>query len=65
MTKRATFSQAELQRAMRAAAALGKVAVWIPGGIAFVESDKLPLSSPTTVAEGAQTDVDRWFAENG
>lgn len=45
MTKRATFTQAELARAIRAAEACGKVAVQTPMGIAFVESDKVALPS--------------------
>lgn len=46
MTRRATFTQAELERAIRAAGKLGKVAVVTPQGIAFVESDKVSLPSP-------------------
>lgn len=46
MTKRATFTQIELARAIRAAEACGKVAVMTRIGMAFVESDQLGLSSP-------------------
>lgn len=46
MTKRATFTQAELERAIRAAGKLGKVAVMTPAGIVFAESDQVPLPSP-------------------
>ena len=43
MTRRATFTQAEIARALRAADAAGKVAVWTPAGIAFVESASVAL----------------------
>lgn len=46
MTARATFTQAALTRAIRAADACGKVALMTPQGIAFVESDKVALPSP-------------------
>ena len=46
MTRRATHTQAELQRAIRAAQAMGKVAVWTPQGIVFAESDQISLPSP-------------------
>ena len=45
MTRRATFTQAELERAIRAAGKLGKVAVMTRAGIAFVESDQVALPS--------------------
>jgi len=45
MTARATFTQAQITRAIRAAQACGKVAVMTPQGIAFVESDKVALPS--------------------
>lgn len=38
MTRRATFTKADLARAVRVADQLGKVALWTPQGIAFVES---------------------------
>lgn len=58
MTRRATFTEAELRRAIRAAEASGKVAVQTPIGIAFV--------APGTVAqtEPQESDVDRWFRDN-
>jgi hypothetical protein len=65
MTKRATFSQAEIARAIRAAESLGKVALWTPAGIAFVESGELPIALPPGDQAGSQSDLDRWFAENG
>jgi hypothetical protein len=37
MTARATYTQADLARAIRAAEATGKVAVLTPAGIAFVD----------------------------
>lgn len=42
MTKRATFTQAELTRAMRAADAVGKVALLTPAGIAFLPREDAP-----------------------
>ncbi len=47
MTKRATFTQAELERAIRAADKAGKVAaVTRDGLIVFVESVSVDLPSP-------------------
>lgn len=60
MTKRATFTQAELERALRAANALGKVVLWTPGGIAFVESDAIPVTSPPDDQKD-QAECDRLF----
>lgn len=48
MTRRATFTKADLARAVRVADELGKVALWTAAGIAFVESDKVALPSPET-----------------
>ena len=48
MTKRATFTAAEMARAIRAADQAGKVAVLTTGGIAFVEPGKVALPSPET-----------------
>lgn len=48
MTRRVTFSKADLARAVRVADELGKVALWTEAGIAFVESDKVALPSPET-----------------
>jgi hypothetical protein len=42
MTSRATFTQAEITRAMRAADAMGKVALWTPAGIAFLPREDAP-----------------------
>lgn len=58
MTKRATFTQAELERAIRAAGKLGKVAGVLPTGmIVFVESGAVSLPSPDTgPAEVAECD---------
>lgn len=46
MTRRVTFTRADLARAVSVADQLGKVALWTPQGIAFVESDKVALPSP-------------------
>lgn len=46
MTRRATFTQAELARAIKAAEATGKVAVQTPAGIAFVDPAALPNTTP-------------------
>lgn len=42
MSRRATFTQAELVRAIRAAEAAGKVAIQTRAGIAFVDPDTIP-----------------------
>lgn len=46
MTARATFTVAQIARAIRAAKGEGVVALMTPQGIAFVESGKLVLPSP-------------------
>jgi hypothetical protein len=46
MTARATFTQAQIARAIRAAKGEGMVAVMTPHGITFVESDKVAVPSP-------------------
>lgn len=46
MTRRVTFTKADLARAVRVADELGKVALWTEAGIAFVESDSIALPSP-------------------
>lgn len=46
MTKRATFTQAELARASKAADAVGKIAIWTAAGIAFV--DPAHIGQPVT-----------------
>ncbi len=45
MTRRATFTKADLARAVRVADELGKVALWTPHGILFAEADKIALPS--------------------
>ncbi|MBY0352671.1 hypothetical protein [Tabrizicola sp.] len=50
MTARATFSQATLQRAIRAAEACGKVAVLTPAGIVFAGPEQAMLPSPDIAA---------------
>lgn len=59
MTQRATFTEATLARAIRAAEKTGKVALMTPAGIAFVDPGVIPQSAVT------ESDVDRWFRENG
>jgi hypothetical protein len=57
MTARATFTQAELQRAIRAAEACGKLAILTPQGIVFAESGSVALPSPDSEpAEVAECD---------
>lgn len=46
MTARATFTQAQIARAIRAAKGEGMVALMTPAGIAFVESGSVALPSP-------------------
>lgn len=46
MTRRATFTKSDLARAVRVADELGKVALWTPQGVAFVESGSIALPSP-------------------
>lgn len=60
MTTRATFTQAALTRAIRAADACGKVALMTPAGIAFVESDRVPLPLPDQAEPPA---FDEWKAK--
>ena len=61
MTRRATFTKADLARAVRVADQLGKVALWTATGIAFVESDQVALPSPDqAAAEGA---TETWFSK--
>ena len=45
MTRRATFTAADLARAVRVADQLGKVALWTPQGIVFAESGSVALPS--------------------
>jgi hypothetical protein len=53
MTRRATLTQAELARAIRAADATGKVALRTPYGIAFV--DPAQLAQPAPIESGGNT----------
>ena len=59
MTRRATFTKADLSRAVRVADELGKVALWTPQGIVFVESGSVTLPSPEQPAEDP---FDTWKA---
>lgn len=58
MTRRATFTQAQLTRAIRAAEAAGKVALQTLNGIAFVD----PTYIPHTPTE--ESKVDAWFRQH-
>jgi len=58
MTRGATFTQAQLTRAIRAAEAVGKVAFQTPNGIAFVD----PAFIPHTPVE--ESKVDAWFRQH-
>lgn len=46
MTRRATFTEAELVRAIRAAGKAGKVAMQTRDGIAFVDPAAIPHDRP-------------------
>jgi hypothetical protein len=63
MTRRATFTQAELARAIRAADKAGKVAQWTPAGIAFV--DPSDLSQDTREIDQRGNTCDDLFAVKG
>ena len=56
MTRRATFSQADLARAVRVADQLGKVAMWTPAGIVFADSGSVALPSQDHPDEGNSCD---------
>lgn len=56
MTKRATFTQAELARASKAADAVGKVAVWTSAGIAFVDPAHIGQPVHTETRDGNTCD---------
>lgn len=61
MTRRATFTQAELERAIRAADKIGKVAaVTTQGLIVFVESKEITLAS---VDQAEPPAYDAWKAK--
>ena len=63
MTRRATFTAAELVRAIRAAAASGKVAVLTPGGIVFADSGAVALPSLAPPPEDGPNTCDQvWGA---
>ena len=51
MTRKATFTQAELVRAIRAAEAVGKVALQTRAGIAFVDPETIPHDAPVKPEE--------------
>ncbi len=59
MTARATFTEAQLARAIRVAEKTGKVAKLTTDGIVFLD--------PSAVPQGAKQEsaVDGWFRENG
>lgn len=58
MTRRATFTQAELVRAIRAADASGKVALMTRAGLAFVDPAAIPQTAP---AESGENSCDSLF----
>ena len=51
MTRRATFRQSELARAIRAARQEGMVAILTPAGIVFAPPDAIPQNAPTESGE--------------
>lgn len=55
MTRRATFTEAELKRAIRAAEASGKVAVQTPLGIAFVAAALLQQTVPAAESDAGNS----------
>lgn len=65
MPRRAPFTQADLSRAIGAAEARGKVAVWTPAGIAFLPPDAVPVSAmlatPATPGEEGGNTCDAAF----
>lgn len=56
MTRRATFTAADLARAVRVADQLGKVALWTPQGIALVDRGSVAIPSPDIPVEGNSCD---------
>lgn len=58
MTARATFSQAAIARAIRAAEACGKVAVMTPQGIVFAQPDQVAL--PLADEKPMDADLIQW-----
>jgi|GEM_PF-6774895 len=61
MTRRATFTQAELARAIRAAERLGQRVIIIQGMICIVAQDEL-AALPSSQADGENT-CDKVFGE--
>ncbi len=59
MGKRATFTEAQLTRAVRVAAKEGKVAIQTHIGIAFVDPAAIAQTAPE------ESTVDDWFRKNG
>lgn len=62
MTRRATFTEAELVRAIRAAGKAGKVAVQTRDGIAFVDPATIQNDRPE---EPEANGCDRFFGVSG
>jgi hypothetical protein len=60
MTARATLTQSQIARAIRAADACGKVAFIMPGGIALVDPALVALPSPEPVEPAP---FDAWKAK--
>ena len=56
MTRRATFTQAELARAIAAAQQAGKVARWTRAGIEFVDPAMIAQTAPTESGQGNTCD---------
>ena len=62
MTRRATFTQAEMTRAIRAAKAAGKVAIYTPDGIVFADPSAIPqTAAQTSAAESGGNTCDAAF----
>lgn len=57
MTRRATFTQAELTRAMKAADSVGKVALLTPAGIAFLPREDAPKLAQADNGQNSCDDV--------
>ena len=56
MTRRATFTQAELARAIRAAETVGKVAILTPAGIVFADPATVAHRAPQESSGGNSCD---------
>lgn len=61
MTKKATFTRADLARAISVADERGKVALWTPQGILFVESGSVALPSGDTEPATEGNSCDKAF----